>query len=78
MVYSVSKKFTSIKYPPKWINYIDPKNTVCVGYNIYCFIAEENNEVKVNSYDIKNNVFSFKTSLNLENNHFACTKVSMY
>ena len=76
---SVTRKFTSIKVFPKWIEYLDPNKTVCVGYNIYYFLGEENNKVKVYSYNAKNNLFSFKTLLNFENNKtFSCTKVSMY
>ena len=56
----VTCKFISIKSIPKWVKYLDPNKTFCIGYNIYCFILGENNEVKVHSYDIKNNVFSFK------------------
>ena len=79
VVDSVSRKFTSIKRLPKWINYLDPHNIVCVGYSIYCFTVEENNEVRVNSYDIKEKFLSFKTLWNLEDKkRFSCTKVPMY
>ena len=57
---SVTRKLTSIKSLPKLVKYFDQNQTVFVGYTIYFFIEEENNEVKVHSYDIKNNVFSFK------------------
>ena len=50
---SVNRKFTFIKSLPTWINNIVPNKTVCVCYNI-CFIfrGNENNEIKVYSYDI--------------------------
>ena len=76
---SVTKKFTSIKSVPKWVGYLDPNKLVCVGYNIYVFLGEENNEVKVHNYDIKKNIISIKTSIHLRNTKsFSCTKVSMY
>ena len=76
---SITRKFTYINVSPKWTKYLNPNEIVCVGYNIYFFLGEENNEVKVHSYDVKKNMFSFKTSLNFENNKcFSCTKLSMY
>ena len=76
---SVTRMFTSIKNMPKWIENLIPNQTVGVGYRIYFFLGEENNEVKVHSYDIRKNLFNFKASFNLENTKsFSCTKVSMY
>ena len=75
---SVNRKFTSIKSKPKWIEYLKPNRIVYVGYNIYFFVGEENNEVKVYSFDVNNYIIKHKTSLNLENTKgFICTKVSM-
>ena len=77
---SVTRKYTSIKrFPFHWIEHSVPNKTVCVGYKIYCFIREEKNEVKVNSYDVKENNFIFKTLLKHENaERFCCTKVAMF
>ena len=42
-------------------------------------MVEENKEVKLRSFDIMNNSFSFTTSLNLKNiASFICIKVPMY
>ena len=35
---SVTRKFTSIRSLPKWINYSSPNKIVCVGYKIYLFL----------------------------------------
>ena len=61
------------------MEYLVPNQTVCVGYTIYLFRGEENDKVKIYSYDVKKNLFSFKASLNLENTRsISCAKVSMY
>ena len=62
---NVTRKFTSVKNIPTWIEYLDQNQTVCVGYKVYLFLREENNKVKIHSYDIKRNLFSVKTSLSL-------------
>ena len=50
---SDTRNVTSIQRLQKWIQCLDPNKTACVGYNIYCFLGEANNEVKVHNYHIK-------------------------
>ena len=76
---NVTRKFTSIKILPKWISYLGPNKIVGVGYNIYLFLADETNDVKVYNFDVKNYVISLKTYLYLEySKGFNCTKISIY
>ena len=76
---SVTRMFTTIENIPKWIDNLNPNKIVCGGYYIYFFVAEENIEMKVHSYDVKKNLFSFVTSSNQQyTRSFSCTKVSMF
>ena len=75
---STTRKFTLITTCPSWMRYVYPSQITCVGYKVYFFLGEENNEVKVYSYGVKKDLFSFKTSFYTENTEsFRCTKVSM-
>ena len=78
---SVTRKFTYIENIPKWVRMPYPffrtYQVVSIGYKIY-FFQKENNKVNVNSYDVKTNNFSFKTSIEIENfEKFSCIKVPM-
>ena len=64
---SATRKFTNIKNAPKWIEHISPYQTVSFGYNIYCFVRQDDNEVNVHSYDVKKDLFCYKTSVSIEN-----------
>ena len=76
---SVTRMFTSISILPKWIRYLEPNQTVCIGYNVYFFPKGESKEIRVHSYDFKNSLFSYITSLKMKNTEsFSCTKVGMY
>ena len=73
---SVTRNFTSIESLPKWTEYLNPNRIVCVGYKIYFYLEQENNDVHVHTYDVNNNLFSFKTSLNFGNiKSFRCFKI---
>ena len=75
----VTRKFTFIKTLPDWVKKLNPSQIVSIGFNIYFFVKEKNNEVKVYNFDAKNYVIKLKTSVNFENTKsFSCTKVSMY
>ena len=73
---SVARKFTYIKTLQKWVGTLEVK-TVSVGYEIY-FFRKVGNKVHVHSYDVRNNLFSFKTSIKMKNfMKISCTKVPM-
>ena len=68
---SVTRKFTYIKTLPKWVRTLKKDiferyeilyQVINIGYTIY-FFREEYNKVNVHSYDVRNNIFSFKTSM---------------
>ena len=75
---SVTRKFTYIKNEPTWMKNLTQNHTVSFGYKIYFFVREDGNEIKVHSYDVKKDLFSYKTSLSLEDTvNFSTTKVPM-
>ena len=73
---SVTRKFTYIENWPKIVRtsevglyhsfepslYFRLFQTVSIGYKIYIF-KEENNKVNIHCYDVRNNLFSFETSM---------------
>ena len=68
---SITRKFTYIKTLPGWVRTLKKDiferyeilyQVVNIGYTIY-FFREEYNKVNVHSYDVRNNVFNFKTSM---------------
>ena len=81
---NVTRKFTYIKTFPEWVRtsekFFDrrifkPYQTVTVGHKIY-FLRKEDNEVKIHSYDLKNNIFSFELLIEMEKfENFSCFKV---
>ena len=77
--HSFTRKFTFIKSQISLINQISPSKIVSIGNNIYFFVKDESKDVKVYSYDVKNNFYCFKTCLKFENSeYFSCTKVPMH
>ena len=72
----VTRKFTLIKSPPMWMEYLYPNRTVCFRSKMYCFVSEINGKVDVYTYDAEKNNFNLETSLMIKN--FSCTKVPMY
>ena len=78
---SVTRKFTYIENVPKLVRipyiFISTFEVVSIGYKIYIF-RKEYNKVHVHSYDVKNNHFSFKTPIEIENvDKFSCIRVPM-
>ena len=72
----VTRKFTFINSPPRWMEYLSPNRTVCFGNKMCCFVSGINGKVDVYTYDADTNDFDFETSLVIKN--FSCTKVPMY
>ena len=83
---SVTRKFTYIKTLPKWVgtSKLDwhigvkkPYQVVDIANKIY-FFRMEKNKFNIHSYDVRNDHFAFKTSMETENfEEFSCVKIPM-
>ena len=83
---SVTRKFTYIKTIPNWartskpdwhrrVN--NPYQVIDIANKIYLF-RMENNKVNVYRYDVRNDLFTFKTSVETESfEKFSCIKIPM-
>ena len=83
---SVTRKFTYIKTLPKWVGtsetYLYSRvgnsyQVVDIANNIY-FFRFENKKINVYRYDVRNDGFTFKTSMETKNfKEFSCIKIPM-
>ena len=67
----VTRNITCIKTLPKWLRLLKKLcrldksfKVVSIGHEIYFFLKEDN-KVNVHIYDVENNRFSFKTSMEI-------------
>ena len=81
---SVTRKFTFIKIFPKWVgpsellsrNY-KPFQVVNIGYKMF-FFQKDDKKVNIHSYNVRNNRFCYKTSIEMESfKNIGCIKVPM-